>query len=78
MFRAFEQDAKDFADLSRIKLKMPMLVLTGEKASGEFLIAQGRLVADNVEGIVVKGSGHWLMDEAPGEVVPRIVTFFKR
>ena len=76
MFRAFERDAKDFASFAKTKLKMPMLVLTGEKASGEFLIAQGRLVADNVEGVVVNGSGHWLMDEARAQVVPRLVSFF--
>jgi len=75
VFRAFVQDAKDFAELARTKLKMPMLVLTGEKASGEFLIEQGRLVADNVEGVVVKGSGHWLMDEARDQVVPKLVDF---
>jgi pimeloyl-ACP methyl ester carboxylesterase len=69
VFRAFEQDAKEFADFARTKLKMPMLVLTGEKASGEFLIAQGRLVADKVEGVVIKGAGHWLMDEAPGQTI---------
>ena len=63
VFRAFEQDGKDFGQLAKTKLPMPMLVLTGEKASGEFLIEQGRLVADNVEGVVVKGAGHWLIDE---------------
>jgi pimeloyl-ACP methyl ester carboxylesterase len=75
VFRAFEQDSKDFAAFSRTKLKMPMLVLTGEKASGDFLITQGRLVADNVEGVVIKGSGHWLIDEAPDQVVPKLVAF---
>jgi len=78
VFRAFDQDAKDFAALARTKLKMPMLVLTGEKASGEFLIQQARVVADNVEGVVVKGSGHWLMDEARDQVVPKLVGFFNR
>jgi pimeloyl-ACP methyl ester carboxylesterase len=76
VFRAFEHDSKDFAILSKTRLKMPMLVLTGEKASGEFLITQGRLVADDVEGVVIKGSGHWLIDEAPDQVVPRLVAFF--
>jgi pimeloyl-ACP methyl ester carboxylesterase len=76
VFRAFEGDAKDFASFSKTKLPMPMLVLTGEKASGEFLIAQGRLVATNVTGVVVKGSGHWLMDEARDQVVPKLVAFF--
>ncbi len=75
VFRAFVQDAKDFAELAGTKLTMPMLVLTGEKASGEFLIQQGRLVADSVEGVVVKGSGHWLMDEARDQVVPKLVSF---
>jgi len=75
VFRAFEQDAKDFAAFSNTTLKMPMLVLTGEKASGEFLITQSRLVAENVEGVIIKGSGHWLIDEAPDQVVPKLVAF---
>ena len=77
-FKAFEQDAADFKQFSQTKLKMPMLVLTGEKASGEFLIEQARLVADNVTGVVVKGSGHWLIDEARSEVVKSLVSFLAR
>ncbi|MGC4120700.1 MAG: alpha/beta hydrolase [Myxococcales bacterium] len=77
-FHAFEQDATDFAGFARSRLKMPMLVLTGEKASGEFLIGQGRMVADDVEGAMVKGAGHWLIDEAPDQVVPRLLAFFGR
>jgi pimeloyl-ACP methyl ester carboxylesterase len=78
VFRAFPADAKDFAEFSRTKLKMPMLVLTGEKASGEFLIVQGRLVAEDVEGVVIKGSGHWLIDEEPNQTIPRLVAFFRK
>jgi pimeloyl-ACP methyl ester carboxylesterase len=78
VFRSFEQDAKDFADLARTKLTTPMLVLTGEKASGEFLIEQARLVDTNVDGVVIKGKGHWLMDEAPQEVIPRLVAFINK
>jgi pimeloyl-ACP methyl ester carboxylesterase len=77
-FRAFEQDAKDFDRFAQTPLPMPMLVLTGEKASGEFLIQQGRLVAKNVEGVVVRGSGHWLMEEAPKQVIPKLVEFLDR
>jgi pimeloyl-ACP methyl ester carboxylesterase len=78
VFRAFEQDAKEFAAFAETKLTMPMLVLTGEKGSGDFLIAQGNLVANDVEGVVIKGSGHWLIDEAPEQVVPKLVAFFAR
>ena len=75
VFKAFEKDAADFAELARTKLPMPMLVLSGEKAGGPFLIEQGRLVAGNVEGVIVKGSGHWLMEEAPDQVIPKLVEF---
>jgi pimeloyl-ACP methyl ester carboxylesterase len=75
VFRNFEQDAKDFAGFAATKLQMPFLVLTGEKASGTFLIDQVKLVATNVSGTVVKGSGHWLMEEATDQVIPAIVGF---
>ncbi|MCC7373985.1 MAG: alpha/beta hydrolase [Verrucomicrobiales bacterium] len=75
VFRAFEQDAKDFAGFAQNSLTMPLLVLTGEKASGEFLIQQARQVAMRVEGVVVQGSGHWLMEEAPDQVIPKLVAF---
>lgn len=75
VFRNFEQDAKDFAQFAQTKLTMPMLVLTGEKASGNFLIEQGRLVASDVNGVVIKGSGHWLMEEAPDQVIPQLLDF---
>jgi pimeloyl-ACP methyl ester carboxylesterase len=74
-FEAFPQDAVDFEALAKTKLGMPMLVLTGEKASGAFLIEQGRLVATDVEGVIIEGSGHWLMEEAPGRVLPLLVAF---
>jgi pimeloyl-ACP methyl ester carboxylesterase len=77
-FRAFEEDAKDFERLAQTPLAMPMLVLSGEKASGEFLIQQGKMVATNVEGVVVRGSGHWLMEEAPEQVIPKLVEFLNR
>ena len=78
VFRAFERDAKDFARFALQPLTMPMLVLTGEKASGDGLIRQARLVASNVEGVVIRGSGHWLMEEAPDQVIPRLVEFLTR
>jgi len=77
VFHAFEQDAKDFSEFAQTKLTMPMLVLAGQKASGNFLIEQGRLVDTNVEGVVIKGSGHWLMEEAPHRVIPQLVAFIK-
>ena len=75
VFRNFEQDARDFAGFAATKLQMPFLVLTGEKASGPFLLEQVRLVAITGEGKIVQGAGHWLMEEATAEVIPAIVAF---
>jgi pimeloyl-ACP methyl ester carboxylesterase len=47
-------------------------------ASGEFLIQQARLVATNVAGVVVPNSCHWLVEEAPGQVIPKLVEFLDR
>jgi pimeloyl-ACP methyl ester carboxylesterase len=74
-FKAFERDAQDFQEFGKTKLTMPMLVLSGEKAGGTFLIDQGKLVANDVTGVIIKGSGHWLIDEAPGQVIPALVKF---
>jgi pimeloyl-ACP methyl ester carboxylesterase len=74
-FRTFEQDADDFAGFAKTPLTMPMLVIGGEKASGSFLIEQARMVDTNVEGVLVKGAGHWLMEEAPEQTIPTLVRF---
>lgn len=74
-FRNFERDARDFAAFSATPLPMPVLVLTGEKASGNFLIEQARLVASNVQGQIIRGSGHWLMEEKPEVVIPALTRF---
>jgi pimeloyl-ACP methyl ester carboxylesterase len=74
-FKAFEKDASDFQQFARTKLTMPVLVIAGEKSGGNFLIEQGRLVANDVTGKVVAGSGHWLMEEAPAVVIPALASF---
>jgi pimeloyl-ACP methyl ester carboxylesterase len=74
-FRNFERDAQDFSRLAKTRLPMPVLVIAGAKSGGSFLVEQVRLVADDVQGQVVEGSGHWLMEEAPDRVMPLIVDF---
>lgn len=77
VFRAFEQDAEDFAKFSATKLSMPVLVLTGEKASGATLINQAKVAAADVQGIVIPGVGHWLMEEAPDRTIAELSNFIR-
>jgi pimeloyl-ACP methyl ester carboxylesterase len=76
-FKTFPQDAEQFAELGKTKLTMPMLVLAGEKSGGEFLINQAKLVADQVDGRIIKGSGHWIMEEAPEQTIPALLNFIQ-
>ena len=74
-FRNLERDAEDFARLGRTRLAMPVSVMSGEKSGGTFLIDQVKLVATDVRGQVIAGSGHWLMEEAPKTVIPALLDF---
>jgi pimeloyl-ACP methyl ester carboxylesterase len=78
VFRAFPKDAEDFAIFAGTPLTMPMLVLSGEKAGGTFLIEQGKMVDPAAEGHLVMGKGHWLMEEAPDETMALLVEFLNR
>jgi pimeloyl-ACP methyl ester carboxylesterase len=77
-FRQLDEDARQFHDYAAKPLTTPMLVLSGEKGSGDALIKQAQLIDTDVQGAVVPGAGHWLMEEAPGFVIPKIVEFLGR
>jgi len=74
-FRNFERDAADFAQMARTRLTMPVHVIAGEKSGGAFLIDQVRLAAEDVDGIVIPGIGHWLIEEAPDRVIPALQAY---
>jgi pimeloyl-ACP methyl ester carboxylesterase len=74
-FVSFPQSAKDFAELSRTKLSMPVLSIGGDKANGEALAAQMKLVASDVTVVILKNTGHWLMEERPAETTDALMRF---
>ncbi|GMU02459.1 alpha/beta hydrolase [Corallococcus caeni] len=67
-FQALEQDKKDFRELARNKLPMPVMVIGGDKSMGEPLVAQTRAVATQVEPHILRDTGHWVTEERPEEV----------
>jgi pimeloyl-ACP methyl ester carboxylesterase len=74
-FVSFQQAAKDFAELSRTKLTMPILSIGGEKSLGKELGEQARLVGTNVTVIVLKDAGHWILEEQPAETTAALMKF---
>jgi pimeloyl-ACP methyl ester carboxylesterase len=74
-FVSFQKAASDFAVLAQTKLPMPVLTIGGDKANGQALGDQGKIVASNVKVIVIKDSGHWLMEEQPKETMDALISF---
>jgi pimeloyl-ACP methyl ester carboxylesterase len=77
-FVAWPQTANDFAELAKTKLAMPILAISGEKASAGTLTPQMKLVATDVTVVELKGAGHWLMEERQKETIDALMTFLAR
>ena len=76
-FASWPDLAKDFAELSKTKLAMPVLSLGGEKSLGNELAAQTKLVATNPTVIVLPNAGHWILEEKPKETMDALVNFLE-
>jgi pimeloyl-ACP methyl ester carboxylesterase len=74
-FVSFNQAAKDFAQLARTPLTMPVLAIGGEKSLGEVLGAQMKSVARDVTVIVLKNAGHWILEENTRETTDALTKF---
>jgi pimeloyl-ACP methyl ester carboxylesterase len=74
-FVSFPRAAQDFAQLSKIKLTMPVLVIGGEKSLGDVLGQQTKLVAVDVTVVVLKDTGHWVLEERPKDTTDALLKF---
>lgn len=74
-FVSFQQAARDFAQLSQTKLTMPVLAIGGEKGNGTVLGQQMKIVATNATVIVLKNTGHWVMEEQPKQTMDTLLKF---
>jgi pimeloyl-ACP methyl ester carboxylesterase len=57
------------------RLTLPVLAIGGQFGAGETVAANMRMVADDVQGVVIPGSGHWVAEEAPEELLAALTTF---
>jgi pimeloyl-ACP methyl ester carboxylesterase len=74
-FVSFLQAAKDFEQLSKTKLTMPVLTIGGDKSLGEALGQQAKLVATDATVVVLKNTGHWVLEEQPKETTEALEKF---
>ena len=74
-FAAWPETAKDFAEMAKTKLTMPVLSIACEKASAAILTPQMKLAATTVTVVEMKDTGHWLMEERPEETMEALIAF---
>ena len=74
-FVSFQQAAKDFEQLAKTRLTIPVLTIGGNKSLGEPLGQQARLIADDVTVVVLKNTGHWILEESPKETTEALQSF---
>src|SRR5262252_3022594 len=57
------------------RLTLPVLAIGGAESSGEGPGNTMKLVADNVQTIVLTGSAHWVAEQAPEQLLAALTTF---
>jgi pimeloyl-ACP methyl ester carboxylesterase len=77
-FKAFDQDVIDNrAFVARGPLTMPVLAIGGDHSLGATMAVVMRAAASNVTGLVIPGSGHWLMEEQPDATIKAVSDFLQ-
>ncbi len=75
LYRAFAATAAQNEQRTRRRLTMPVLAMGGAESSGSMPAEAMKLVADDVETLVIPGIGHWLAEQAPDELVAALTSF---
>jgi pimeloyl-ACP methyl ester carboxylesterase len=82
-YRAFPINEEQNKALSETKLQMPVLALgadiypaLGGDAPGNFALDSTQGLAENIKGVIVPLSGHYIAEEQPQFVVDQLTKFF--
>ena len=57
------------------RLAQPVLAIGGAEGIGEGAANTMKLAADDVQSVVIPGSGHYCLEEAPEEVAAALTAF---
>ena len=57
------------------RLTMPVLAIGGEESGGAGVAETMKLVADDVQGVVLPGAAHWVAEQAPDELLAALTEF---
>jgi pimeloyl-ACP methyl ester carboxylesterase len=74
-YRAWDATTKQNENRQATKLTMPVLAIGGEASSPQPPEAVMQTVANDVQGLVIPGAGHFVAEEAPEQVLAALTAF---
>ena len=74
-YRAIDSTSAQNQQRKNQRLTLPVLAVGGEKSSGAGTANTMKLVADDVQTVVISGSGHWVAEEAPEQLLAVLKAF---
>jgi pimeloyl-ACP methyl ester carboxylesterase len=74
-YRAIDTTTAQNAQRATRRLTLPVLAIGAEFGTGEGPADAMRLAADDVQGLVIPGAGHWVAEEAPEQMLAALTTF---
>jgi pimeloyl-ACP methyl ester carboxylesterase len=79
VYRQLHTDIRQNKEFSaRGKLEMPILAIGGQDSLGEMVADQWRDYAVNVQGQILKNSGHFVAEEKPRELTAMLQSFLQK
>jgi pimeloyl-ACP methyl ester carboxylesterase len=74
-YRAWDATIEQNAQRKNRPLTMPVLAIGGEASWGELVGDAMKSLANDVQSVVIPGTGHWLAEEAPRELLAALTPF---
>jgi pimeloyl-ACP methyl ester carboxylesterase len=74
-YRAIDTTIAQNAERKKHRLTLPVLAIGGEKGIAAGVANTMRLVADNVQDVIIPNSGHWVAEEAPERLLSALMPF---
>jgi pimeloyl-ACP methyl ester carboxylesterase len=74
-YRALETTIAQNEQRKTRRLTMPVLAIGGAASFGEHVGDATKLVADDVQSLVIPGTGHFVAEEAPEEMLAALTAF---
>jgi pimeloyl-ACP methyl ester carboxylesterase len=75
LYRAFPTTMAQNEQRKTRRLTLPVMAIGGAESSGEGVGNTMKLVADDVQTLVIPGVGHWVAEQAPEELLAALTAF---